>query len=1277
MNYRGGAYSRAGTAFVGFSKQTGRNYPPRMVPYQFSINQGLALEFGNEYMRVISDGAYVTSGEAFISGITQADPAVITVGASGVASATPNGSGTTYSYAPNEIVTLAGGTFSTPAQLQVATTSLLSLSPNTAGTGYAPADTVHLSGGTTTTTPVVTVASTKVVGTPTINAAGTGGTTGTATVTGTTGTGTKFQASVTISGGGITAVNSVTVAGVYTVNPTTLTAEPVTGGGLTGAKLSITMGINAITLTTAGVFTVNAPGSAFSQASTSGSGTGATFNNGVFEPNTVTVYAAGTYSVLPTNPVSQASTTGYGAGATFNITAGSGPTFSDGDWMFLAGIGGMTQLNGQTAVLTELTSTTFALYDVYGNGINTLGYPAYTSGGTASRIYTLTTPYAEADLEYLKFTQSADVMSLTCVNQQTGTEYPPYDLTRTNDSNWTLSEITLAPTISPPAGSITSIATATGICNYSYVVTAINSLDGSESVASAAANVIGAVDIASTAGAITLTWDPVANAQQYNIYKASPGYESPIITGALYGYAGTAYGTRFSDTNIVADFSQVPPTHRNPFARGQIIAGTVTAGGTNYTYATAVVNSATGSGAVLEVVVNTALAVSGGGDTTSPGPVAAILVLDPGGGYLPGDTITISGDGTGAQATPTIGPQTGTYPGVCTYFQQRRVYGFTLNNPDTYFMSQPGAYLNFDTRIPTIASDSIIGTPWSLQVDGIQWMVPTSPGLLIMTGASAWLLAGVGSFATNVQPLTPSSQNAIPQAFSGCSPTVPPQKVNYSVLYVESKGSLYYELPYQLYALSEPLDLTENSSHLFVGHSIREHAWCEQPSKILWAVRNDGVLLSLTFLKAQQVSGWARHDTQGLYQSVCSVTEPPVDALYLAVERFINGNTAYVVERMDNRVWTVAEDCWCVDCGLSLPQPTPAGTLTASSATGLGAINGVVNLEGGINYSAATRVYVVDDNGDGPGTGASITPVINSAGTIINLSINTGGTAYVNPAFVIEDPENSGSGASATPTLDNTATFTCTSGVFVDASVGSVIRMGGGIATITGFFSSTIVFANIQSPITAVIPGSSTPLPQTSGNWTLTAPVTMISGLEHLAGASVTGLADGNVITPRYVSAAGTITLDAPATAVIVGLGFTAQLQSVYIDTGEPTSQGQRKKVSAVTARIEASKSLTMGANQPDGSVQSPPILAPPWGLANAMSIVPDKGRKPFNALTTPLYTGDVRIPLEGGYDVRGQVALQQANPLPLQVLSFMAEISQGDTPEIKASPRQQQQRSR
>jgi hypothetical protein len=84
-----------------------------------------------------------------------------------------------------------------------------------------------------------------------IVAGGTGGTNGAQTVTGTTGTGTKFQAGVTVAGGIITAITSILVDGAYSVAPTVPTVEPVTGGGLTGATLALT--IESAVVPTAGV----------------------------------------------------------------------------------------------------------------------------------------------------------------------------------------------------------------------------------------------------------------------------------------------------------------------------------------------------------------------------------------------------------------------------------------------------------------------------------------------------------------------------------------------------------------------------------------------------------------------------------------------------------------------------------------------------------------------------------------------------------------------------------------------------------------------------------------------------------------------------------------------------------------------------------------------------------------------------------------------------------------------------------------------------------------
>src|ERR1700744_2998957 len=70
VNYRGGASSRAGMAYVGTCKQPGTGAPPRDIPFQFSINQGYILEFGDQYMRVKYRGAYVTEAAIAVSSVS-------------------------------------------------------------------------------------------------------------------------------------------------------------------------------------------------------------------------------------------------------------------------------------------------------------------------------------------------------------------------------------------------------------------------------------------------------------------------------------------------------------------------------------------------------------------------------------------------------------------------------------------------------------------------------------------------------------------------------------------------------------------------------------------------------------------------------------------------------------------------------------------------------------------------------------------------------------------------------------------------------------------------------------------------------------------------------------------------------------------------------------------------------------------------------------------------------------------------------------------------------
>jgi hypothetical protein len=171
---------------------------------------------------------------------------------------------------------------------------LASAAVSAAGTGYIPFSTITLSpgSGTASTNAVARITSTQVVS-ATVAAGGSGGTTGTQTVTGTTGFGTKFTASVTVSGGAITAVLSISAGGKYTVNPSVLTAEPVTGASLAGAQLNVVMGVNAVNVYTPGVYSIVDIGAGdLTQSSTSGSGTGATFT-GTFDRYPLTTSISG------------------------------------------------------------------------------------------------------------------------------------------------------------------------------------------------------------------------------------------------------------------------------------------------------------------------------------------------------------------------------------------------------------------------------------------------------------------------------------------------------------------------------------------------------------------------------------------------------------------------------------------------------------------------------------------------------------------------------------------------------------------------------------------------------------------------------------------------------------------------------------------------------------------------------------------------------------------------------------------------------------------------
>ena len=328
-------------------------------------------------------------------------------------------------------------------------------------------------------------------------------------------------------------------------------------------------------------------------------------------------------------------------------------------------------------------------------------------------------------------------------------------------------------------------------------------------------------------------------------------------------------------------------------------------------------------------------------------------------------------------------------PGVVTYFQNRKVYAGSNSYPTTLWMSQPSAFKDMNTSNPTQDSDAITATITNKQVNAIKHLVSVNELLALTSGGSFKISGGQGA------AITPSTLTVTPQAYNGCS-DVPPIVVGNDILYVQAKGSRVRDLSYNFYAdVFTGSDMTIMAPHLFYAHQILEWAYAEEPFNLIWAVRDDGIMLGFTYLKEQDVYAWTRHDTNGLFKSVASVSEGTEDAVYTIVQRTIpginSGNPVKYVERMASRNFmtsgvTDITKAWFVDCGVqysgtATTTVTLAPHLNGATVTILGdgnvfpnqtVVNGAVTLPNacsvitiGLPYVSQLQTLNLDYNDNG------------------------------------------------------------------------------------------------------------------------------------------------------------------------------------------------------------------------------------------------------------------------------------------------------------------------
>ena len=245
------------------------------------------------------------------------------------------------------------------------------------------------------------------------------------------------------------------------------------------------------------------------------------------------------------------------------------------------------------------------------------------------------------------------------------------------------------------------------------------------------------------------------------------------------------------------------------------------------------------------------------------------------------------------------------YPQAVSFFEDRLVFAGSRAKPQTYWASQSGDYYNFWVNTPQQDSDAITGTLSGGQMNGIRAIIPFGEMLMLTSGGEYKVGGGNETF-------TPTNQKAEPQEYRGIN-NLTPVVIGGRIVYVQHQGSVIRDLTYS-YDVDKYTgdDVSLLAAHLFEGHTIVALTYQQTPNTIVWCVREDGVLLGMTYIKEQDVYAWHRHTTAGKFADVCTISGNREEELWAVVER----DGAHYVEQMGSQIRNTApQEQFYVDSG--------------------------------------------------------------------------------------------------------------------------------------------------------------------------------------------------------------------------------------------------------------------------------------------------------------------------------------------------------------------------
>ena len=464
------------------------------------------------------------------------------------------------------------------------------------------------------------------------------------------------------------------------------------------------------------------------------------------------------------------------------------------------------------------------------------------------------------------------------------------------------------------------------------------------------------------------------------------------------------------------------------------------------------------------------------------------------------------------------------HPSCVTFFEQRLVFAGTTEQPQTIFFSRSGDYENMDANIGgTVADDdAIIYTIASNQVNAIRFMTATRT-LIIGTAGGEFTVSGGGTDSA----ITPTNILIKKQSNHG-SANVDAISVGNATLFLQRAKRKIRELAYNfdVDGYIAP-DMTILAEHISEG-GLTQIAYQQEPNQIVYATRNDGELVALTYQREQQVTAWHRHIFGGRFGNAT-----------ITVTDFANiaDGTRIVLTKADGTTTTFTS-----------ATSATSGKFHTTSSNNQTATNLKTLIDADSDFTATVSSNVVTITETSPLSTGFLT--ITSLDDNVRLAKTNEGKAVCESVAVI-------------PTDDTEYEVY----VIVKRTINGATRRFVEVLNVFDFDQTDNTSFNfLDSQLS--YSGSA---------------ATTISGLDHLEGQTVSILADGATHPDKTVSS-GSVTLDRSALNVKVGLAYRSLLQTMRLNAGSQngTSQGKTKRIYDITVRMFETIGVEVGPNLND-----------------------------------------------------------------------------------------------